>query len=528
MRVGKVALVVLTVAFGARASISKAPLDPMRRPVARDRPPCELEFSFGLQSPEVFANGSLWDHQRRELYPPGTYWKWDSSSKDDFYLGCPCNLGRPCLRKCCHLGMVFNEDQGCVPSPREDEEFRVSVSSDDGTENHRVLASENFYLIFGNTCHSGYYRLRPETYEDNAYFVRASNGSLAMPKAQVASLWKDEFCVDHDVGVGEVRPYLCLPLFKRMSTGIPSIQFPTFLLVTAPVVCCTFLAYVFLKEARQTLDSKLRMFLLFNVFYAFLLEACVMIYAGEIKEFQTLTLAIGSQFFALAVGCWITVMLFCLSRSSWATTSDDSGEKKAKKLVCYCVYSWGIPLLATLLAAVKLKGEVLPYNEVNPGYAQDRAWIGIFQNSLLFFFGADAAVLLLNLALLAISTMKLHQFNKEISVLGDQSVFSKHRKGLWNHKKRFMMAFLLLLIDCIFRSVEAAFWMVALPEPGLQVVDIVDSISGVAICALLVIGDGIYVLLKREMLLFRSSWFSHGREAKENEPRPKKVEGIQI
>ncbi|XP_046390303.1 probable G-protein coupled receptor Mth-like 4 [Ischnura elegans] len=463
--------------------------------------PCEYELSIPLRSAEYRADGSVWDAEREELYPPGTYWKYQDSrpEKREIYVGCPCLLGRPCLRKCCPLGQQFNESVGCVPDSPEVGSFRVSVSSDDGYQQHSVVASEHFYLLFRNTCYYGYYRLMPETYKDNEYFLRSSDGYLSMPVAGVDALWTDEFCVDNVLGLDSPRAFLCLPLFKRMTAPVPSIGSPVFLLISAPIACATFLAYVFLKGTRQTLDAKLRVLMLFNIFYGFLLHACVMIYAGKLKEFQTLTLGIGSQFFTLAAGCWISVMLFCISQSSWVST-DNSEEIMAKKLVLYGVYSWGVPLLAVLLSAVNLKGGELPYNEVNPGYAEARAWIQILQGALLYFFGADAFLLVLNTILSAINVFKLHQLSKEISVLGDNTVFSKHKEALQNHKKRLTVCFILLLIYSISRMVEAACWMIEKPEPRLYIIDVTDFIAEILICAGLAYEDGIFTILRKKIL----------------------------
>ncbi|KAG8223748.1 hypothetical protein J437_LFUL003113 [Ladona fulva] len=163
---------------------------------------CNNSVVLSLENIEAHDDGSVYDPKSRAIYPKGTYWK---DEEHRIVYGCPCDLERPCLWKCCPYNQaIHSTSNNCTAHSSKANWFKPVVKSDDGKSNRSVIGHDHFVVFYGH-CGEGMSMIPEEE-----YIHRGADGSMVLHKGEEPfQMEPDTFCVDYAVDLERYVAYHC-------------------------------------------------------------------------------------------------------------------------------------------------------------------------------------------------------------------------------------------------------------------------------------------------------------------------------
>ncbi|XP_071446413.1 uncharacterized protein [Hetaerina americana] len=379
-----------------------------------DVAPCPASLSVRISHPVALLNGNLLDGARNLTYPPGKWYV--SDSVGHAYVGCPCGLFKPCLRKCCPLGHSYRlgREKGCERTERD---FRVIVASDDPHGYPPVSLRDGYFFLFGMPCKGRDYRLRPEYYSDNAYYVRP-DGTLFLPNSGVGDLGPDGYCFEQDPESGdEGKPYVCLDRLGVVH-DLSAYGFPFWRILPMVFLLYSTLTCVIPRQSgKLTTTEKNGTYMLICLLIGRISYVLVTIISNRETKMDTFSLALTVQFFLLTSAFWFNIMCldaFLLTRdprSPWgdiaATGLAKTSGLKRRNAIVRTIYALGWPFIITITSGLTSHLPDIPHNQLNPKNSLSYIWFkanSIAQGCLL---GSEAVLLSCNLLLCLITATTL-------------------------------------------------------------------------------------------------------------------------
>ncbi|KAG8239839.1 hypothetical protein J437_LFUL011465 [Ladona fulva] len=214
---------------------------------------CNNSVVLPLENIEAHDDGSIYDPKSRVIYPKGTYWKDEEHS---IVYGCPCELERPCLWKCCPYNQaIHSTSNNCTAHSAEANWFKPVVNSDDGKWNRSVTGHEHI-VVFYRHCGEGMSMIAEEE-----YILRGADGSMVLHKGEEPfQMEPDTFCVDYAVDLERYVVYHCSNVsnIKEEPDSLPSIRtvivhiiYPIGMFISIFFLIITFFVYAYIPELRN-------------------------------------------------------------------------------------------------------------------------------------------------------------------------------------------------------------------------------------------------------------------------------------
>lgn len=150
--------------------------------VAGEKILCPLHVTENLNDGRKIGSAIVKDGL---VYPRGTFFEHDGDLK-----GCVCNVTR-CLRKCCPDGEAAVNNK-CASYG---ESFQVQTYVDESFLDERPV--DSFYLLHGNFCRVGKYKL-DTTFAPDRFYLQPS-GNMYMPESDPSLIFPHEFCIEQFV-----------------------------------------------------------------------------------------------------------------------------------------------------------------------------------------------------------------------------------------------------------------------------------------------------------------------------------------
>ncbi|XP_046396915.1 G-protein coupled receptor Mth2-like [Ischnura elegans] len=345
---------------------------PGRRGGGRPCPEALQEFMPGSV---VREDGSAWDPETSTLYPNGTFWiVHDVETNETNVFGCPCNLGRPCLRKCCQMGMALDSNGVCVE--------RENATLADGGSWFKPVLSErhgkNVISVDGNAFRLGLLTDKPCRHEESKElrllnesesYIRASDASLCIIGEEKEECMNvTNFCHDYIVDKGTYESIFCPPKKKKDKGWSVKFQHTkeehfivnVFKYFTQTISSIALLFMVILYAAApelRSLHGKCHMSHAISLLIYYSLQSLLMYGSESLRTAKGICFLLGPGeiYFYLAPLTWLNVMSIDIMMAFLCLRPIMPGGKHEdlRKFILYSSYAWGAPMLILLVTVIK-------------------------------------------------------------------------------------------------------------------------------------------------------------------------------
>jgi hypothetical protein len=226
---------------------------------------CNRLLSVVITRWQMLANGSLLSlDDIPVIYPPDLFWE-NLHDNVTEVRGCICKL-RNCIRKCCPEGQTLLEDGTCVDS---NSTLLHPFSPQFTDENNKSVTNIDVFILYGNPCQSGVYRLDDES----DVFALSPTGVLYVPAE--GNFTVAEYCIEAFENPEKILPLLCFTDDEVMEMEQGSeMMYAVGMIISVPFLFATFLVYAMIPELRN-LHGKSLMCHVSSLFTAYFFLAIV-------------------------------------------------------------------------------------------------------------------------------------------------------------------------------------------------------------------------------------------------------------
>ncbi|XP_044254818.1 G-protein coupled receptor Mth2-like isoform X1 [Tribolium madens] len=428
------------------------------------------------------------------IYKDGiNYTKGDYYVTGDGIFGCVCNI-KSCVRKCCGPNEIVID--GCTNA-----NYSFTFKIYNGTASV-VVNESDFYVLYDLECDYGHFRLNPNFYEQDNFYVQL-NGSLYAPyvdeRRTVYGI--EEYCLEtFNEGDGNIfSAVICL---ENNIEEPPKIINHIGMIISMPFLLLTFIAYALLPD--RNLHMKALMFYVINLMFSYLLLVIIQLTESQFAEVTCKSLGYFCLFFFLVSFFWMNVICIDIwwgfSGLRGFTGSQKTAERK--RFIFYCIYAWGMPVIHVLI--VYLIDSVAKENSVlKPDIGNGQCFLKRGFPELLYFYGPMAILITINVVLFTITALKIRKIKRETAMLKKED---SKRHSYENDRQIFNLYLKLLFAMGVNWSMEiiswAVIWAEEAPEAIWYLTDFCNAIYGVFIFFIFVFKRSIWKLLKKRYYTF--------------------------
>ncbi|KAF5272748.1 hypothetical protein FQA39_LY07775 [Lamprigera yunnana] len=408
---------------------------------------------------------------------------------------CNCDAGKTCIRKCCDLNYVLNDDV-CVYN---DTDVVFNVHQDKNVVQDELVKR---HFVTGTVSCPNSYQLEPDNYPEDEFYLQI-DGKLWLSSVK-KYFTLDEFCVDYIDGF--LWALACVPPVTQYEKTISIAG----MIISMPFLLLTFIVYSFLPEKKVHAKSLMCYVLTLFIAYAFLCiinsthmmrSLCVTIGKNDLKVSAKLKHSIVGLlclFFFTASFFWMNVMSIdiFLTFSGERDLSRDTKDELRRNFRLYSLYSWGVPsLLVTLVACLNTFADKGSW--YNPSIGEGVCWLSGGVRELMYFYAPLSMIILLNLCMFSITALKIRKVQKDAAVLRSPN-YKIHRE---EEKRRFKLYIRLSLAMGVNWIMEIISWAVnwqigSVARPVWYLTDFCNAVYGVIIFFIFVCNKRIWMILK--------------------------------
>ncbi|KAG7156559.1 G-protein coupled receptor Mth-like 1-like 2 [Homarus americanus] len=292
-------------------------------------------------------------------------------------------INRTCVRKCCQEH--FFVGTLCEPVKHPSEVWSP-VFHDPNTLEPDAPAPADLTIVHGYPICTAFFRLDSHLIEEDKFYL-LENGALYVPIFS-RKFPAHEYCLEKflfETGEIHTLPLVCFQDDPaKLSTACRVIQnyvYPVLLLFSCVFLAITLLIYVSVPELHAKVHGKC---LVAHV------SALLMAYVTSVTHFSFL-----AAFF------WLNVMCFDI----WWTLKSmrpvaETGELSRFRFKMYSVYSWGCPIIISLVAIIV---QALPedFNVIRPDFGSKKCWFDNDKSLWAYFFGFVLVLVVANIIFFA-------------------------------------------------------------------------------------------------------------------------------
>ncbi|CAH1179458.1 unnamed protein product [Phaedon cochleariae] len=440
--------------------------------------PCPINLSVNISDGSPVPGGIEKDNV--------TYPQKDIFTSGGVIWGCVCNF-RKCIRKCCAQNETKVHGQ-CV----KDIIHPFEVIFYEEKEVTSVAHLDDFFIIYGsNKCDSNFSRYSPDSGAD---IFMQPNGKLLFHEEDSDPTYFDpqDYCLD--VFNNESSAFLC-----DRPDPVEDMRVVNLLgmIISMPFLLLTFLVYVILPET--SLHRRALMSYVLTLLVGYILLVTVQLNDNTVPNTLCHVLGYSIIFFFTVSFFWMNVM--CIDM--WLAFSGIrgfNGKKSAekKRFIIYCLYAWGVPLLH-ILTVFLLNTYGDERSAYHPQLGYRKCFVEDGLPNLLYFYLPMAIVIVINIILFILTTIRIQKAKRETSML--KHTDSK-RHSYEDDKQKFNLYLKLMLAMGINWSMELISWVVTWkinksPTWIWYLTDFTNAIYGVVIFFLFVFKKKIWRSLKK-------------------------------
>ncbi|KAB0792052.1 hypothetical protein PPYR_14013 [Photinus pyralis] len=382
-----------------------------------------------------------------------------------------CAQNLTCIRKCCDVDYVMRE-KTCIL--RNDTDLNIPVY--EATEVTGQVIVE--YLVGFINCDHGFYKLEPNVYEDDAYYLQ-TNGSLWMPNTG-EWLGFEEFCLEN-MGGNEISALLCFS--ERM-------------MISLPFLFATFLVYAVLPDL--TLHAKCLMCYVITLGLGYASLLFIQFNSSLIEDASCATIGISCYYFLMTSFFWMNAIAIDIwwTFSGLRRLSGSRKESERKHFFLYCGYACGASFLLISIVVGLTVGDVDQKAWYYPGFGKNQCWFKGEMAQCLYIYVPLAAIIIANVVLFAVTAFKIKRVQRDTAVL------RKEDKSYENDKQKFHLFLKLMLAMGVNWTTEFVSWLVNwqvahVPPSVWYLTDFCNAVYGVLIFFLFVFKRNVWKQLKR-------------------------------
>ncbi|CAH1179454.1 unnamed protein product [Phaedon cochleariae] len=411
-----------------------------------------------------------------------------------------CGESRSCIKKCCPEKHVL-KNKVCTFS---DDEFELKVFS--GIQEISNSTDESTFEVFIEFSSNSTYtncdggkvlKLSPKFAEEDHFYLQ-ENGSLLKPNDEVLPMVLPQFyCLETFVTpLGSELSALVCYMPDNLEV-VPDTHFLIGMIISMPFLLLTFLVYVILPET--SLHRRALMSYVLTLLVGYILLVTVQLNDNTVPNTLCHVLGYSIIFFFTVSFFWMNVM--CIDM--WLAFSGIrgfNGKKSAekKRFIIYCLYAWGVPLLH-ILTVFLLNTYGDERSAYHPQLGYRKCFVEDGLPNLLYFYLPMAIVIVINIILFILTTIRIQKAKRETSML--KHTDSK-RHSYEDDKQKFNLYLKLMLAMGINWSMELISWVVTWkinksPTWIWYLTDFTNAIYGVVIFFLFVFKKKIWRSLKK-------------------------------
>ncbi|XP_060521061.1 G-protein coupled receptor Mth2-like isoform X5 [Cylas formicarius] len=349
------------------------------------------------------------------------------------------------LRKCCP---EFHVRLGKLCSYSVKYEFRPSIYSGTTLDDNATIN-----VISNNACSADSIRVKLTSLKQDRFFIQ-KDGSMLRPFGTPNLVPWNEYCVDTFVN-GNLSYFTALVCFKQDAVVQPPTKTFLCMIISMPFLLATFLVYALLPD--RNLHQKALMFYVLTLFVSYVLLVTINLSDSLVEPGCTL-IGYLTLFFFMVSFFWMNVI--CLD--IWFTFSGSRGfvgskrSSERKRLLIYCGYAWGVPLLLTFTVLL-IQTYSDPESQFNPAIGSTKCFLGDGLPNLLYFYGETAILIIINVTLFGLTAYKIRKVKKETSMLKQND---SKRHSYEKDKQKFNLFLKLLFAMGVNWSMEIISWAV--------------------------------------------------------------------
>ncbi|XP_046390294.1 G-protein coupled receptor Mth2-like [Ischnura elegans] len=461
---------------------------------------CSSWAAVNLTNGTIFHNGSAWDPDDNVLYPKGTYWTTSTNGRTYVY-GCPCKLGRPCLRKCCKRDEAMNKTtQECVPYGKKWRWFRPKVSSDVSLT-VRTAEIDHFRLLYGNTCLG--YLLDPKQNLEDKFFLNFTDGTLSILPIKKTGIDNSGFCLEYLPEVDQYRPYVCLNEngSQDVCDSIREVTSPLGMSVSIFFLLISLAVYLTTSELRNLLGKCLICHIV-SLLGSYVVKLISRAFREDLSSTSCKAIEFVVYFGLLSSFLWLNTISIdiCLRFRHLRVRSDHiDQEGDSKKFIWFMLYAWGLPLLIVIITAPPALHPASADSFLAPEF---RTICGSARgiSRLAYFVIPMGIIIVLNIVLFSLTIYNIHKVTEETSILrGEGNVMTRADR---ERKQVFIRLMILMGVSWIFGS-----WLLELVNVVLRTesrcmwlfTDTMNTLQGFFVFIIFICKNNVRRLMRKKM-----------------------------
>ncbi|XP_060521060.1 G-protein coupled receptor Mth2-like isoform X4 [Cylas formicarius] len=404
--------------------------------------------------------------------------------------GCICRVSS-CVRKCCaaNESIASNTNSTCVD---------VSLTPNASSDLDNVFPDVALFHIISaparDICVETSYKILLD-YEESSLVINHS-GYLQ---------WDELFYPYTEYCLANLEHRLVALICVVQDVSMNALIYCIGMIISMPFLLATFLVYALLPD--RNLHQKALMFYVLTLFVSYVLLVTINLSDSLVEPGCTL-IGYLTLFFFMVSFFWMNVI--CLD--IWFTFSGSRGfvgskrSSERKRLLIYCGYAWGVPLLLTFTVLL-IQTYSDPESQFNPAIGSTKCFLGDGLPNLLYFYGETAILIIINVTLFGLTAYKIRKVKKETSMLKQND---SKRHSYEKDKQKFNLFLKLLFAMGVNWSMEIISWAVNWSTGNTYtavwyLTDFCNAAYGVFIFFIFVFKKKIWNLLQKRYLSQKTS-----------------------
>ncbi|KAK4305471.1 hypothetical protein Pmani_022632 [Petrolisthes manimaculis] len=395
-----------------------------------------------------------------------------------------------CMRKCCPESEEFVDNQ-CVATTNTSIEWNPSFY-DLADLSTTVPAPDDLRVLYG-TPSCLLLLLNPQVVEEDTFYL-LTDGNLYVPIYN-EQYPPSNYCIENFTGRDNITHTLALMCFPDV-TPMPVCDattkyvYPVLLLVSCVFLAVTLVTYGSLPDLRKKLNGKCLISLVSALLVGYVCMAVASIVRGKMSPLLCRIIASFMHLTFLAAFFWLNIMCFDIWRTlRKMRTVSGSPEWIRRRFVWYSVYSWGCPLLITIVAVII---EQLPdsYNLIKPDFGTDFCWFQKKRSMWVYFYVYILVLVVANVVFFVMVMVILYRSQNNSTLKRSREV---NRERLWLCVKLFLVMGVTWVAEVIsFQEGTCQAWIVT---------DVINTLQGFSIFL-------VFVCKRSTINMVRTRWGS--------------------
>ncbi|XP_071552181.1 uncharacterized protein [Panulirus ornatus] len=403
-----------------------------------------------------------------------------------------------CVRKCCPEGF-FHTDI-CVPVELPSDMWHP-MFHDPETLSVDVPTPDNLKVLHGYPICEAFFQLESHRMKEDEFYL-LQDGLLYVPNFS-KKFPADRYCLDKFL-LGDVVHTLPLVCFQEDSasasaacTAVQSFVYPVLLAVSCVFLAITLLIYVSVPELHAKVHGKCLVSHMSALLLAYVSLITVQWASGLMPLAACKIMASVTHFSFLAAFFWLNVMCFDI----WWTLKSmrpvaETGELSRFRFKMYSVYSWGCPVVISLVAIII---QALPehLDIIRPEFGSRKCWFDNNRSLWAYFYGFVLVLVVANIIFFCQVAYILIMAQNDPII---QRTRQQNRERMWLYVKLFLVMGLTWIAEVIS-------WQEGTCEAWI-ITDIINALQGFSIFL-------IFICKKNMLRRIRSNWEPYLRRVKE-------------